>query len=397
MTVPVQVVGGVDPHADTIHVAVITMVGKVVGDAEFATTGGGYRRAIAFLTSHGDVQQVGVEGAASYGAGITRALTDAGIEVVEVDRPTRSARRRKGKSDQLDAYHAARAVLAERTSPIKDPTLDGLRALNLARRSAVKAKTAASNQIKSILVMAPEPVRAKFAGLSTDQLIAALARCRGLYADPVVADTVVALRMLAQRHRDLTAQIETLTARIEPQVTAINPGLMAANGVGPTVAVQLLITAGNNPDRLHDEASFAALCGVAPVPASSGKTRRYRLSRGGDRQANHALHRIALARMSHDPTTIAYVRRHTDAGRSKKEILRKLKRAISREIYRHLTRPCPVPQWADLRPARQAKNITLQTVADHFGVWPAHISTIERGRRRDDDLANRYRTWLAAA
>lgn len=397
MTVPVQVVGGVDPHADTIHVAVITMVGKVVGDAEFATTGGGYRRAIAFLTSHGDVQQVGVEGAASYGAGITRALTDAGIEVVEVDRPTRSARRRKGKSDQLDAYHAARAVLAERTSPIKDPTLDGLRALNLARRSAVKAKTAASNQIKSILVMAPEPVRAKFAGLSTDQLIAALARCRGLYADPVVADTVVALRMLAQRHRDLTAQIETLTARIEPQVTAINPGLMAAIGVGPTVAVQLLITAGNNPDRLHDEASFAALCGVAPVPASSGKTRRYRLSRGGDRQANHALHRIALARMSHDPTTIAYVRRHTDAGRSKKEILRKLKRAISREIYRHLTRPCPVPQWADLRPARQAKNITLQTVADHFGVWPAHISTIERGRRRDDDLANRYRTWLAAA
>lgn len=397
MTVPVQVVGGVDPHADTIHVAVITMVGKVVGDAEFATTGGGYRRAIAFLTSHGDVQQVGVEGAASYGAGITRALTDAGIEVVEVDRPTRSARRRKGKSDQLDAYHAARAVLAERTSPIKDPTLDGLRALNLARRSAVKAKTAASNQIKSILVMAPEPVRAKFAGLSTDQLIAALARCRGLYADPVVADTVVALRMLAQRHRDLTAQIETLTARIEPQVTAINPGLMAAIGVGPTVAVQLLITAGNNPDRLHDEASFAALCGVAPVPASSGKTRRYRLSRGGDRQANHALHRIALARMSHDPTTIAYVRRHTDAGRSKKEILRKLKRAISREVYRLLTRPCPVPQWADLRPARQARNITLQTVADHFGVWPAHISTIERGRRRDDDLANRYRTWLAAA
>ena len=288
-------------------------------------------------------------------------------------------------------------MLAERTSPIKDPTLDGLRALNLARRSAVKAKTAASNQIKSILVIAPEPVRAKFAGLTTDQLIAALARCRGLYADPVVADTVVALRILAQRHRDLTAQIEWLTARIEPQVTAINPALMATNGVGPTVAAQLLITAGNNPDRLHDEASFAALCGAAPVPASSGKTRRYRLSRGGDRQANHALHRIALARMAHDPATIAYVRRHTDAGRSKKEILRKLKRAISREIYRLLTRPCPVPQWADLRPARQAKHITLQTVADHFGVWPAHISTIERGRRRDDDLANRYRTWLAAA
>jgi transposase len=288
-------------------------------------------------------------------------------------------------------------VLAERTSPIKDPTLDGLRALNLARRSAVKAKTAAGNQIKSILVMAPEPVRAKFAGLTTDQLISTLLRCRGLSADPIVADTMMALPILAQRHRDLSTQIEWLTARIEPQVTAMNPALMATNGVRPTVAVQLLITAGNNPDRLHDEASFAALCGVAPVPASSGKTQRYRLSRGGDRQGNHALHRIALVGMSHDPTTIDYVRRHTDAGHSKKEILRKLKRAISREIYRLLTQPCPAPNWADLRPARQAKKITLQTVADHFGVWPAHISTIERRRRRDDDLTTRYRAWLAAA
>jgi transposase len=397
MTVHVQVVGGIDPHADSIHVAAITAVGKVLGDAEFPTTAGGYRHAIAFLTFYGEVERVGVEGAASYGAGITRALTAAGIEVVEVDRPTRSARRRKGKSDQIDAYHAARAVLAERTSPIKDPTLDGLRALNLARRSAVKAKTAASNQITSILVMAPEPVRAKFAGLSTEQLVTALLRCRGLFADPVVADTIAALKILAQRHRDLTAQIHVLTARIQPQVTARNPALMATPGVGPAVAAQLLITAGNNPDRLHTEASFAALCGVAPVPASSGKTRRYRLSRGGDRQANHALHRIALVRMSHHPTTIDYVRRQTKAGHSKKEILRTLKRAIGREIYRVLTNPKPIPEWADLRPARQAKNITLQTVANHFGVWPAHISTIERGQRRDDDLTTAYRAWLATA
>jgi transposase len=398
MTARVQVVGGIDPHADTIHVAAITAVGKVLGDAEFPTTTSGYRRAIAFLISHGEVERVGVEGAASYGAGITRALTAAGIEAVEVDRPTRSARRRKGKSDQLDAYHAARSVLAERTSPIKDPTLDGLRALNLARRSAVKAKTAASNQIKSILVIAPAPVRAKFAGLATEQLVTALLLCRSSrFADPVVADTIAALKILAQRHRDLTAQIESLTARIQPQVTALNPALMATPGVGPIVAAQLLITAGNNPDRLRSEPSFAALCGVAPVPASSGKTRRYRLSRGGDRQANHALHCIAVSRMSHHPATIGYLHRHTDANRSKKEILRKLKRAISREIYRVLTNPGPIPQWADLRPTRQAKNITLQIVADHLGVWPTHISTIERGLRRDDELTIRYRTWLAAA
>jgi transposase len=397
MTATGHVVGGVDPHADTIHVAALTAVGKVIGDAEFDTTIAGYRRTVAFLTGWGQVDRVGVEGAASYGVGIARALTEAGIEVVEVDRPTRSDRRRRGKSDQLDAYHAARAVLAERTSPVKDPALNGLRALHLARRSAVKARTAAGNQMTSILVMAPDALRARFAGLSTTQLVEALLRSRGRYLDPLVADTMAGLRILAARHRDLTAQIDWLTDRIAPQVAAANPALAAAFGVGPVVAAQLLITAGNNPDRLTSSDSFAALCGVAPVPASSGKTRRFRLSRGGDRQANHALHTIALVRMSHHQPTIAYVARQLAKGRTGKEILRRLKRAICREIYRHLTNPCPVPQWADLRPARQAKNITLETAAHHFGVWTTHISTIERGLRRDDDLTLRYRAWLAAA
>lgn len=359
MAAAVQVVGGVDPHADTIHVAAVTAVGKVIGDAEFPTTSAGYRRAVAFLASCGEVIRVGVEGAAGYGAGISRALAAAGIAVVEVERPTRSARRRAGKSDQLDAYHAARAVLAERSSPVKDPALDGLRALQAARRSAAKARTAAGNQIKSLLVSAPEPVRAKFRRLTTQRLVSALLRCRGLYVDPIIADTMVALRMLAERHRDLTRQIETLTARIDPLVTTFNPALRTTFGIGPAVAAQLLITAGNNPDRLVSEASFAALCGVAPVPASSGKTRRFRLSRGGDRRANHAVHRIALVRMSQDPTTRTYVRRQLDRGRSKKEILRLLKRAIVRQIYRLLTRPCPVPAWNDLRPTREAKGITL--------------------------------------
>lgn len=397
MAAAVQVVGGVDPHADTIHVAAITASGKVIGDAEFPTTMRGYRGAVGFLTGCGAVLRIGVEGAAGYGAGITRALIATGIAVVEVERPTRSARRRAGKSDRLDAYHAARAVLAERSSPVKDPAVDGLRALQAARRSAVKARTAAGNQINSLLVMAPDPIRAKFRGLTTEQRVSALHRCRGFYADPIIADTMLALTMLAERHRDLGRQITTLTARIDPLVTTLNPALRAAFGVGPDVAAQLLITAGNNSDRLVSEASFAALCGVAPVPASSGKTRRYRLSRGGDRRANHAVHTIALVRMSHDPTTRAYISRQLDRGRSNKEILRILKRAICREIYRHLTRPCPVPRWDDLRPARQAKGITLTAVANHFGVWPATISTLERGLRRDDQLTTTYRTWLAAA
>ena len=159
----------------------------------------------------------------------------------------------------------------------------------------------------------------------------------------------------------------------------------------------MLITAGNNPERLTSEPSFAALCGVAPVPASSGKTRRYRLSRGGDRGANHALHCIALVRMSHHQPTIDYVRRQTDRGRSKKEILRMLKRALCREIYRHLTDPAPVPVWADLRPTREAQNLTLTAAAQHFGVWPTVISRIERGIQRNDVLAQQYRVWLTAA
>jgi len=163
------------------------------------------------------------------------------------------------------------------------------------------------------------------------------------------------------------------------------------------VAAQLLITAGHNLDWLTSEPSFAALCGVAPVPASSGKTRHMRLSRGGDRQANHALHRIALVRMSHHASTRAFVARQRAKGRATKAILRLLKRAIAPEIYRYLTRHVEVPDYADLRPARQAKNITLTTVADHFGVWPAVISCLERGQRRDDQLAQHYRTWLAAA
>jgi transposase len=392
-----HIVGGVDPHADTIHVAVLTAVGKVVGDAVFPTTAGGYRRAIRFLTTAGVVDRVGVEGAASYGAGISCALQQAGIAVVEVERPTRTARRRAGKSDRLDAYHAARAVLAERTTPVKDPALAGLRALQRAHRSAVKARTAAGNQIKSILITAPEPVRAKFRGMALDQLVVALLRCRGFYADPIVADTLVALKTLAERHRGLGQQIEALTARIDPLVSTINPALRAGFGIGPDVAAQLLITAGNNPDRLVSEASFAALCGVAPVPASSGKTRRFRLSRGGDRQANRAVHRIALVRMAHDPATIAYVRRQTERGRSKKEILRMLKRAIIREIYRYLTRPCPVPEWADLRPARERKNLTLTAAAHQLGVWPTAISRLERGLQRNDDLTVAYRAWLAVA
>ncbi|WP_234425480.1 IS110 family transposase [Streptomyces kebangsaanensis] len=167
--------------------------------------------------------------------------------------------------------------------------------------------------------------------------------------------------------------------------------------MGPDTAAQLLITTGANPARLRTEASFAALCGAAPVPASSGKTNRHRLSRGGDRAANAALYRIALVRMARCRRTREFVARQTLAGRTKKEIIRLLKRAIAREVFRLLTSPVQVPEIADLRPTRQTKNITLTAAANHFGVWPAVISNIERGLRRDDAFADAYRQWLTAA
>jgi transposase len=397
MAAVVQVVGGVDPHADTIHVAILTATGRPIGDAKFPATVEGYQAALEFLTGAGTVLWVGVEGAAGYGAGITRALTAAGLMVVEVERPTRSARRRAGKSDRLDAHHAARAVLAGRISPIKDQAIDGLRALHLARRSAVKAKTAAINQIHAILIMAPEPVRARFRKLSGNRLVTALGRCRGSFADPVTVEVVAALKLLADRHRQLTGQIRVLTGRIDALVTAANPALRAAVGVGPDTAAQLLITAGHNPQRLGSEASFAALCGVAPVPASSGKTSRHRLSRGGDRAANAALHRIALSRMRHDPQTRAYAAAQRARHRRGLEILRLLKRAIAREMYRLLTRQIPIPSYADLRPTRQTRNITLTAAARHFDVYPTLISRLERGQHRNDTLAENYRAWLTTA
>ncbi|WP_190040369.1 IS110 family transposase, partial [Streptomyces fructofermentans] len=383
-TVGQGVFGGVDSHADTIHVAVIGDNGGHLSDAEFATSAAGYAAALAFLDAHGQVIAIGVEGTASYGAGFTRAARSHGHRVVEVNRPDRAERRRIGKSDPIDAYAAARAAFSGRASSTpKDDTVAGIRALHNAARSAVKARTAALNQITHILFAAPESIRAKYGQLTGTNRTDALARLRPA-GDAVHVAVLTALKNLARRVKELTAEHTALTKTLDGEATAHNPGLRAAHGVGPDTAAQLLITAGGNPERMRTEASFAALCGAAPVPASSGRTNRHRLSRGGDRAANAALYRIALVRMSSDPRTREYVARQTAAGRTKKEIIRLLKRAIAREIFRCLTTTVTVPGIADLRPLRRVKNITLTAVAQHFGVWPTTISRLERGLSRDD-------------
>jgi len=401
MTTPLgEVIGGVDTHADTHHVAVIDLNGRHLGDAKFPTTPAGYAALAGFLTAFGSVRRVGVEGTGSYGAALTRHLRENSFEVMEVIRPNRQLRRMRGKSDPIDAYAAATTALAAADHPapkVTTGTTEAIRNLLVARRSAVKARTAAQVQIKSLLVTAPTSIREKFRGNGDKALIEGLSRMRSNPADPVLGPIVTALRSLARRHQQLTAEIGELEAALTPLVTNTNPALAATKGIGTVTAAQLLITAGDNPDRLRSEAAFAALCGVSPIPASSGKTNRHRLNRGGDRQANAAIHRIALVRMTYEPRTRAYIEKKRAEGMTSKGAIRALKRAIAREVFTLLTKQVEVPRVDDLRPLRQARGISLTAAATHFSVWPMRISELERGKRRDDDLANAYRQWLLTA
>jgi transposase len=336
-----RIVGGVDTHADTHHAAVVLMNGARVTDAEFAATAAGYAQLLDWLQSFGRLHAVGVEGTGAYGAGLTRQLHAAGVRVVEVNRPDRRQRRLAGKSDPLDAYAAAEAVLAGRataTPKLGTGVVEAIRALHLTRASAVKARTATLNELRALLVTAPAGLRDQLRALSATALVAACARLRPTLelADPEQA-TKHALRGLARRYRTLSEEITDRDTQLRPLLQQACPQLLAIHGVGPETAAQLLTTVGDNPDRLGSEAAFAALCGVAPVPASSGKTRRHRLSRGGDRQANRALHVIALTRLSTCPRTRAYAARRTTDGLSKKDIMRCLKRYIARELHKILT------------------------------------------------------------
>ena len=281
MTSPRRVVIGIDTHLDTIHVAAITDTGQLLSDAEFCTNPTAYWAAICWARSFGEILAVGVEGTGSYGAGITQALQVNDIHVVEVTRSDRSARRRQGKSDPLDAYSAARTVLAGHGLAVpKDPHTGALKALLVARRGAIKARTAAVNQIKDLLVTAPAELRERYRRYPTTmRLVQALARCRpNAHEDATAASVLFACRALAQRIEFLERQDRDLSAEIDTLTTALNPALRAAYGVGPDTAAQLLITAGTNTHRLRSEAAFAMLAGVAPIPASSGKTTRHRLS-----------------------------------------------------------------------------------------------------------------------
>ena len=331
-----RVTGGVDTHKDVHGAAVLDDLGRLLAAESFPTTRSGYRRLLRWMRSHGEVAAVGVEGCGSWGAGVARHLTSRGVSVIEVNRPNRQNRRLRGKSDTVDAEAAARAVLNGQATVVPKAgtgPIEAVRQLRIARSGAIKARTAAANQLHSLCDTAPDPIRAQLAGMNVKHKVAVAERWRPGTAMTVETAAKRALATVARRWRALDDEARELTRHLKAILDDVAPQLVAVHGVGYATAGQLLVTAGDNPERLRHEKSFAALCGSSPVQASSGRTTRHRLNRGGDRHANSALWTIVLVRMTTHAATKAYVERRTAEGLSKAEIMRCLKRYVARELF----------------------------------------------------------------
>lgn len=332
------IVGGVDTHKDLHVAAVVDAHDRVLGAASFPATRHGYKTMLAWMRSFGEVSRVGVECTGTYGAGLLRYLQHADITILEVTTPDKSVRRKRGKDDNLDAENAAHAAYAgvrTVTPKTRDGMVESLRVLKVCRKTAVAARRVALQIIQTQVISAPEELRDLLRHKTRMQLIRMLAAWRpdlSRYRDVTMAYRI-ALKSLARRYLELHDEIADLDVMIRAIVDELAPDLVSRTAVGYDSAAQLLITAGDNPQRLGSEACFAALCGVSPISTSSGKTRRHRLNRGGDRAANSALHIIAIGRLRLDATTQAYVARRLTEGHSKLEAIRCLKRYIARELY----------------------------------------------------------------
>jgi transposase len=288
-----EVVLGVDTHKD-VHVgAVLDAVGTLLGTGSFPTTAAGYEQLLAWACGFGAVGRAGVECTGSYGAALTRYLRSEAIVVIEVNRGDRSDRRRRGKTDVIDAEAAARAVLSGRAAAVAksgDGHVEMLRMFKLAKASAIKSRSQAINQLKAVLVRVDPALRESMTGLSNPALFRRCADLDMSTAHDPAGAAAFTLRLLAHRIQELTGEIDALNTQISTTIEVHVPQLLQHYGVGPDTAAALLLAVGDNPERLTSEASFAALCGVSPIEASSGKTHRRRLNRGGDRQANSALY-----------------------------------------------------------------------------------------------------------
>ena len=392
------VTGGVDTHADN-HVAAVydTATTGLLDTAEFPADSSGYESMHDWFSQHGKIDRVGIEGTGMYGAGLFAHLRNAGVDVIEVDRPDRQQRQRDGKTDTLDAQAAALAVIGGRATnrpKVKAGSTEAIRVIEIVCHSAIKDRTRAINQFHSLVVTAPAGLRESLAGRTFKEQLKAAARFR-VHEDIVEHHTRQALKALAVRIRFLDSQIAEFEAEMNTLAAQASPALLGAFGVGPHAAAQLLATVGANPDRFTSEAQFAKLCGVCPIPASSGKTSRHRLNRGGDRRANNALHQIVLVRLRYDTATKTYMARRTRQGRSHKEIVRCLKRFVAREIYQTIVNPPEhLPTGQELRDLRMSKRISLTQTAIALGRTPNDISRLERGLRHNTQLAQQQHQWL---
>jgi len=342
----VEYVIGVDTHRDQHTLAVVVApTGAVLAQTVVRATGRGYAQALGFAERHaGGVRAWAIEGAGHYGAGLTRYLGDRGETVLEVGRHARTERRLRGKDDPLDAVRAARTGLAAETLalPRAGQRQEALRVLLLSRRSAVDVRRVALVQLRSVIVTAPEQLRDELRRLPVTKLIQRCSRFRRSGSrTPDELAIVLALRSLARRIEAATAEADELEREILKHVRALVPELLDEPGVGPIVAAQLIVS-WSHEDRVRSEAAFARLAGVAPLPASSGQTIRHRLSRGGDRQLNRALHTVILHRRQHDPATRDYITRRIAEGKSARDATRILKRYLARHLYRVMQKATPL-------------------------------------------------------
>ena len=337
---------GVDTHRDEHVLAVVAAPsGAVVAKQAVGASARGYAAALRFAREvAGGARVWAIEGTGSYGAGLARYFAGRGETVLEISRTPRAERRLRGKDDSLDAARTARAALASETLavPRSGERREALRLLLIARRSAVDVRREALGQLRGVIVTAPDQLRQELGGLPVGRLLERCSRLRrssSASADELA--TRVVLRSLARRIHAATCEAAELERELLGHVRALAPRLLDEPGVGPIVAAQLIV-AWSHHDRLRSEAAFARLAGVAPVPASSGQTIRHRLSRGGDRQLNRALHTVVLHRRQHDPATQQYIERRVAEGKSRRDATRLLKRYVARHLYRVLNNPEPL-------------------------------------------------------
>jgi transposase len=333
-----SVIGGVDTHKDLHVAAVVDHRDRILGTRSFASTRQGYRQMLIWMRAFGELQRIGIESSGSYGAGLLRFMQQANVTVLEVTAPDKQDRRKRGKNDDMDAQNAAHAAFSGRrtvTPRSRDGMIEALRVLVACRKTAVTARRIALQMIHNTIVPAPDGLRDQLRTMTRMQLVRTLAAWRPdltAYRE-VEAAYRISLKSLGRRYLELHDEIADLDVMIAAIVKELAPTLIARNSISYVGGAQLLLTAGGNPERMRSEASFAALCGVSPVPASSGKTVRHRLNRGGDRSANSALHIIAIGRLRTDQKTKDFVARRVSEGHSKLDAIRALKRYLAREVF----------------------------------------------------------------